>query len=165
MAITFGPVKACPRCRQTKKLDDFHRNRARPDGYADWCKACYKDLSRSKSRKARLRTYRKRWRQNNPDAQAKLAARIQARRAERLLSAPGGAFDANRPDYQKRIRLYRGLCAFCRESPYQELDHRVPLSRGGTNHAHNIFPACRKCNRSKSARIYPQEWTPESHED
>lgn len=32
-----------------------------------------------------------------------------------------------------------------------ELDHRVPLSRGGTHTYENVQCACRKCNRSKAA--------------
>lgn len=31
-----------------------------------------------------------------------------------------------------------------------EVDHSVPLSRRGTNHMNNLFPACIPCNREKS---------------
>lgn len=30
-----------------------------------------------------------------------------------------------------------------------EIDHSIPLSRGGTDHRNNLFPACISCNRSK----------------
>jgi 5-methylcytosine-specific restriction endonuclease McrA len=30
-----------------------------------------------------------------------------------------------------------------------EVDHSVPLSRGGTDHLNNLVPACISCNRSK----------------
>jgi len=30
-----------------------------------------------------------------------------------------------------------------------EVDHSVPLSRGGTDHLNNLVPACIECNRSK----------------
>lgn len=31
-----------------------------------------------------------------------------------------------------------------------EVDHSIPLSRGGTDHLNNLVPACIKCNRTKS---------------
>jgi 5-methylcytosine-specific restriction endonuclease McrA len=30
-----------------------------------------------------------------------------------------------------------------------EIDHRIPLTRGGSNLIDNILPACRRCNRRK----------------
>jgi len=30
-----------------------------------------------------------------------------------------------------------------------EVDHSVPLSRGGTDHLNNLVPSCIGCNRSK----------------
>jgi 5-methylcytosine-specific restriction endonuclease McrA len=30
-----------------------------------------------------------------------------------------------------------------------EVDHSIPLSRGGTDHFNNLVPACIECNRSK----------------
>ena len=45
-----------------------------------------------------------------------------------------------------------GLCAYCGASGPLEADHRIPLSRGGSNDITNILPACVRCNRSKHAR-------------
>ncbi len=33
-----------------------------------------------------------------------------------------------------------------------EVEHSVPLSKGGTNHLNNLYPACISCNRSKAAQ-------------
>lgn len=33
-----------------------------------------------------------------------------------------------------------------------EVEHSVPLSRGGTNHLNNLYPACISCNRFKAAQ-------------
>ena len=30
-----------------------------------------------------------------------------------------------------------------------EVDHSIPLARGGTDHLNNLVPACIECNRSK----------------
>jgi 5-methylcytosine-specific restriction endonuclease McrA len=42
-----------------------------------------------------------------------------------------------------------GNCAYCGSRERIEADHRIPLSRGGTNSIDNILPACRHCNRRK----------------
>jgi 5-methylcytosine-specific restriction endonuclease McrA len=30
-----------------------------------------------------------------------------------------------------------------------EVDHSIPVARGGTDHLNNLVPACIECNRSK----------------
>ncbi len=54
-----------------------------------------------------------------------------------------------------------GYCRYCEKkiarinygNPYGratwEIDHSIPLSRGGTDHRNNLFPACVPCNREK----------------
>lgn len=43
-------------------------------------------------------------------------------------------------------------CATCGATEQLELDHRIPLSRGGDNHWRNLQWLCRRCNRRKGAR-------------
>jgi 5-methylcytosine-specific restriction endonuclease McrA len=41
-------------------------------------------------------------------------------------------------------------CAYCGSKQYRlEIDHRIPLSRGGSNEPENIQAACQFCNRAK----------------
>jgi 5-methylcytosine-specific restriction endonuclease McrA len=54
------------------------------------------------------------------------------------------------------LAAYGGLCAYC-ASPAAEMDHVIPLSRGGRHDISNIAPACTSCNRSKAARLLV-EW-------
>jgi len=49
------------------------------------------------------------------------------------------------------VELWGGRCAYCGDPAPLEIDHRVPLSRGGTNSIENILPACGPCNRRKYA--------------
>jgi 5-methylcytosine-specific restriction endonuclease McrA len=46
------------------------------------------------------------------------------------------------------LRYYGFSCAYCRDR-YAELDHFVPVSRGGATTIGNSVPACFDCNRSK----------------
>jgi 5-methylcytosine-specific restriction endonuclease McrA len=47
------------------------------------------------------------------------------------------------------VARYRGKCAYCGEAGPLQVDHRTPLSRGGTNSIENVLPACRSCNGMK----------------
>lgn len=41
-------------------------------------------------------------------------------------------------------------CAYCGQSGLpMELDHRVPISKGGSNHPENVHAVCRYCNKAK----------------
>lgn len=61
-----------------------------------------------------------------------------------------------------RIKIYRktqGRCYLCGEFvDYDsfEIEHKIPLAKGGTNDFSNLFPACHCCNTIKHD-IYPQE--------
>lgn len=49
-------------------------------------------------------------------------------------------------------------CAYCGAAGVSlELDHVLPISRGGSNHSLNLVPACKPCNCSKGAQTI-SEW-------
>jgi 5-methylcytosine-specific restriction endonuclease McrA len=48
-------------------------------------------------------------------------------------------------------------CVYCDSMENIEIDHIVPLARGGTHTPENLAPACRSCNRSKGAKLL-SEW-------
>jgi 5-methylcytosine-specific restriction endonuclease McrA len=51
------------------------------------------------------------------------------------------------------IELWGGRCAYCgRETRLLTVDHRIPLSRGGSNSIENILPSCHVCNARKRTR-------------
>ena len=50
----------------------------------------------------------------------------------------------------------RGRCAGCGDGireRYYELDHIVPVSKGGTDTLQNLQLLCRRCNRSKHGNL------------
>jgi len=57
------------------------------------------------------------------------------------------------------IRAEYKCCPYCGElfTGEPEMDHIVPISRGGTHTADNVVPACMSCNRSKSDKTV-EEW-------
>lgn len=114
----------------------------------------------------------RRWRQRHPEAHnaesrafyARHKSRLASRIAEyhrknpevvrtkwqryrgRRLRAPG-TFTTE--EWTALVAQYAGRCAYCGEEAELIVEHRIPLSRGGTNWIENIVPACRKCNARK----------------
>lgn len=54
-------------------------------------------------------------------------------------------------------RLYRLPCIYCGSSKSIQLDHVIPIVRGGRHSIGNLAPACAKCNQSKSGMTIT-EW-------
>ena len=48
-------------------------------------------------------------------------------------------------------------CAYCGHAEGVDLEHVIPLTRGGDNVASNVVPACTTCNLKKGNRT-PEEW-------
>lgn len=62
----------------------------------------------------------------------------------------GGKFTSYQ--WQQKIEYYSNRCYLCKESLVNKIvhiEHRIPISRGGTNWIANIAPACSKCNLKK----------------
>lgn len=58
--------------------------------------------------------------------------------------------------YEKNIKKYGTLTCYLCILPIQfgkdNIEHKVPLSRGGTNHYNNLEVACQKCNFKKGSK-------------
>lgn len=54
-------------------------------------------------------------------------------------------------------------CRYCGRGPDDghilEIDHVIPVAKGGTNDEANLVAACLDCNRGKSARVVPEAGT------
>lgn len=59
-----------------------------------------------------------------------------------------------------RKKLERGVCYYCgkKVSPKElTMEHKIPLSLGGTSERSNLVTACKECN-SKKKYLLPWEW-------
>jgi 5-methylcytosine-specific restriction endonuclease McrA len=52
-------------------------------------------------------------------------------------------------EWRDLVAHHQRRCAYCLVVAPLEVDHRIPLKRGGTNWIANILPACGPCNRTK----------------
>ncbi|MFC5596468.1 HNH endonuclease [Deinococcus cellulosilyticus] len=147
----------CPEKHRMAKLAYWHNNESTR-------------LARQRNRqrpeiKAKGRQAIKQWRLRNPHI---VKRQTQNRRAL-LLKANG--FFSN----QDVISIYNqqnGLCLYCYKELHGKysLDHKIPLSRGGTNWPSNLACTCMLCNYSKGNKtpeeyiLYRQSLKEESHE-
>lgn len=95
------------------------------------------------------------WRAANPEKVRQLKYEYKARRRARQLSA-GGTYTV--AEIQQMYNDQGGLCAYC-EMPLRlvyEVDHMMPLSRGGQNDWTNLAVVCPSCNRTKSDKTTEQ---------
>jgi hypothetical protein len=88
----------------------------------------------------------KRWRRENPE---KAAAIVHKRLA--LIKGNGGSFTSE--EWKNLCIKYDKKCLGCRKRKKLEVDHVIPLSKGGTSNIANIQPLCRRCNSTKNAKI------------
>lgn len=147
--------------RQWAKADKAaQRERVKAWKAANPAKARYIELRRlerirtTPELRAKAAARVKRWVQNNPEA----AAELRQNRRARELGAEGSH---TRQDIHAILRLQRRLCYYCSTALERfDVDHWIPLSRGGTNHPQNLVIACDSCNSSKGTRL-PWEWMPD----
>lgn len=166
----------CSTCETSKPADDFHRNRATRTGRDGVCKACvtarraaqrahravvakgWRDRNRERINEQKRRDYRRitreerreasrDWRRRNPDL---VRQQIRAQNAARYARIKGAAGHASGEQIAARWAYYGDRCWMCR-APATDTDHVKPLAAGGSNWPANLRPACRSCNRSKSA--------------
>lgn len=96
--------------------------------------------------KAKYRAASAAWRDSHPGYFAELESRRRAR---------ARATAVEPVDYAVVIERSAGICGICLEvlaAPI-EIDHIIPLARGGTHTYDNLQAAHATCNRRKSARL------------
>lgn len=97
----------------------------------------------------RVRAIRKRYRANNPETVSANRRSVKARR--RIAEKNAGSF--KKSDIDNIFKMQKGKCAYCRASIKKcyEVDHIVPISRGGSNRPANLQLCCPPCNGRKAA--------------
>ena len=101
----------------------------------------------------RFRMLCKRWRERNPDKQRAIMFNSNSRRR------------GIRNQIIKSMQLYKmisdqsGLCVYCKvsvEDSAFDIDHIIPISRGGDNSINNLQILCISCNRSKKDKTHEE---------
>lgn len=100
----------------------------------------------------KVRAMHRAWKEKNPD-KAKLGHHRRRARLKNLTEH----FTAS--DVRSQYQAQKGRCwhCGCKLNGEYEIDHLVPIAKGGSDAANNIVCSCRKCNREKSAKTM-MEW-------
>ncbi|WP_217449215.1 HNH endonuclease [Deinococcus sp. JMULE3] len=114
-------------------------------------KRAEKQLERRRSDPEKSREIQRRYREKNPER-----VRMWKMRRRALENNAEGSFTPQ--ELREKLAEYSGKCHWCGSlTDKPELDHLIPLSKGGSNWISNIVPSCVSCNRRKS-NIMPEEF-------
>lgn len=178
--MLLSSTKTCNKCNQEKSIDDFgfenkkqgikkrfcfdcdrarqrefyYRNRTKlliqkKEHYEEF-KPMYleRQVSYRKENKQKVKESFDKWFQKNPDA-----IRAQSKKRKALLRGAGIKLVT-----RKEIkRLLSQKCFYCETQMSTQVDHVIPVSRGGTHSIGNLVGACASCNASKN-KWFITEW-------
>lgn len=165
---------SCSRCRRLFS-DDLPRV---PN--CGWCRPCVREHSREYYRANREKKLAQNaaWREANPDRFKSLIDKnyrdnrdarlvqikeyrktadgrsmMKASNANVRAKRWGCSGDISAEGVRRAYSESGGRCAICADTPPRwEIDHIIPLSKGGPNTRHNIQITCIRCNRSKGTK-------------
>lgn len=147
--------KFCKRCGEETeryvsdgKCKPCRRHRAKIYSAAHKAQACARSARWYALNKERAMTGMRRRRKEHPEKAAVLSMHCRARK----VNAPGSHTAKER---KQVMAMFGGRCAYC-SSQATTADHMTPLSRGGSNDAANLAPACRPCNSKKGTMTFEE---------
>lgn len=156
----------CRECRRLWRQNRYKRHRVEE---ADYRRRYYKEhrehelalcaIYQDKNRKC-MRAYARIWYWNNRDRSSasnrrwrveNKATKLRMIKQRRYASEAGAVGGSTIEDVFTIYKTQLGLCYYCDESLSGKytIDHKIPLSRGGSNWPYNLCLACRSCNSSK----------------
>jgi len=103
----------------------------------------------NREHKGEIAEQHRRYAQEHPEI---IRTAIAERRA-RVANA-GGHFTVK--EFKTLCEAYENKCAYCKRELPLGPDHKIPLSRGGSNNIENIVPACKRCNNTKHTKTFDE---------
>lgn len=157
-------MKICTKCSCLKENSEFQ---LLPSGNTrNECIICCNARAKKHyyaNREAHMESVRQ-WRRENPDLvrryeqKSGLAYRRSGNRNKTTQRYRANYQSAYREHIERSVlfEIWHGFCGICNEEvdPFDfEIDHIIPLSKGGEHSYGNTQPAHRFCNRSKGNRL------------
>ena len=172
--------KKCTKCLKFLEFSAFSKNKLYLDGYCYWCRSCCNAHKRQLPKKKRVTTpetnrrkyqkYKEKYQLINKEYYHQHKDEIKAqqkqyrqknkefinlknRKRQKLMNGKNISIK----EINKLKELADNKCCYCGRSESLQMDHYVPLSKGGAHHISNIVIACKKCNLSKKDKL-PEDW-------
>jgi 5-methylcytosine-specific restriction endonuclease McrA len=154
-------MKSCEFCKLKKPLIAFSKYKTTKDGFARRCKECEKERKyRYQKENAELYSIkRKLYRQKNKEAitayhrlwtQKNLLKKNLYSHKRRNLLKENGSFEIIAKDIK---RLKASDCFYCGSKDNLQIDHIIPIAKGGRHSIGNLVMACQPCNGSKNDKF------------
>lgn len=139
-----------------------------------YCRECHKKRNRENTRiwygnnQEHCIDYAMEWTRNHPDRKRESDKHYRENNYEAVSKrkraythrkrSANGSFTQS--DIDLLFKTQKGKCWWCGKKlgKTYHIDHRIPLSRGGSNNPENLCLTCPKCNLSKSDKL-PHEWS------
>lgn len=86
------------------------------------------------------------------------AEQYKSNAARRKAKVRGAEGSHTLEEWQAKCAEFDHCCAYCGEEKRLTRDHKIPVSKGGSDYINNIVPACSSCNSKKRARL-PEDFT------
>lgn len=169
MKSTDPVTKVCKVCRRDLPLTAFHQNRTCRMGVRPECKDCiHKERTAYYERtKERAKAYSRQFYKDNAEtvkayqkdysaehrSSTRQYVRVAKHRGRAARTEASGTW--TRQGLIEKFTYHGWRCYLCHEPgtlETLEIDHRKPLSRGGTNWIANLAPCCTKCNQAKGKK-------------
>ena len=123
------------------------------------CRKCYKHEWNQKNMKHILE-YSKQWNAEHPERRKATQQKYNAtpngkivnllkvhKRLDRI--SENGVDGLTPKEWDEIKQEHNHLCYYCGEKKELEIEHKIPVSRGGKFEKENIVPSCKLCNRKK----------------
>lgn len=172
---TNVPSKQCTSCDGLfpATTDNFHKSKY-ADGLTAKCKSCRSKQRKShylnnkeavlqqckeyySTNKSECRRRAEKWKMQNADKYRIIVSTWKKNNKERVWSAKARRRELEKSNFivtpKDMLRLKRSSCAICGSHHQIEIDHVIPLARGGKHSVGNLQPLCRFHNRSKGTKF------------
>lgn len=162
--VMSDSLKKCSRCHTYRPYKQFYTNLYGADATSSWCQLCVHAHYEAniETMTERNEIYRKENREKLLEYSRWYEFNIRGDSREHYRETLDAGDDITRAFLFDRDGY---LCYYCKcplvrsvsgdqrvTDSYAHIEHKIPLSRGGTHTFDNVVLACRKCNLSKGAK-------------
>ena len=150
----------CRDCRRVQHKAYYEKNRDKLAEYRQNTRERRREVYRrwAEEHRAERQEYNKRWREENPgygrEWREANPGKLRAYWLKHGAARRGMEGEVSEELVTQMVVDQGGLCAYCEVSLEGnfEVDHMLPVSRGGGHDWTNLAITCRPCNRSKSTK-------------
>ena len=164
--------KVCAKCKTDKVSQEFIFSKMR-NGFSSWCRECSNAWQREYWKKSTTKEKEK----ENRKKHIKVRRERSAAYMRKVRAEKGDVYQKNRIYQKNRVHVMRALragngalakgsdfirigeaqkwkCPVCKDdiSHSYQIDHVVPITKGGDHSPHNIQLLCKPCNLTKGSK-------------